>query len=386
VSFAPQRRPPIDPATVRRVLLIRPRYLGDICLTLPALEAVRDACPHAEIGYVVEEESAPLLEGDPRIARLFVVRRQPGASGTLKLVGALRRFAPDLAIDFFCNPRTSTWTWASGARTRVGYPNKGWRSALYTHHARPRTLSAVRFHLASLAALGWPATERVPALHIPHDRRTEALQALAALAHPAGAALAGVRLVGFHPGARWPTRRWAPDRFAALARRMLDERPDTIALITGTRGEQPLVDQIVAALPHDRALAVVGWPLARFVALQSACAAFVCGDTGPVHPAVAAGAPTLGLISRNRPAMFFPYPESHGHRAHYARVECSPCNRDECADLRCLHRLTVDGGWAILSGMLGAPGARAVSLPTGTDASASPHAPPASVPPAATSV
>ena len=41
-----------------------------------------------------------------------------------------------------------------------------------------------------------------------------------------------------------------------------------------------------------------------------------------------------------------------GHRAHYARVECSPCHRDECDDLRCLERLDVDGAWERLSDML----------------------------------
>jgi hypothetical protein len=96
----------------------------------------------------------------------------------------------------------------------------------------------------------------------------------------------------------------------------------------------------------------LGWPLGRFVALQQRCRAFVGGDTGPLHTAVAAGTPTLGLLSRNRPAMFFPYDEAGGHRAYYARVECSPCHRDECDDLRCLKRLTVDSAWRLLEGML----------------------------------
>ena len=78
----------------------------------------------------------------------------------------------------------------------------------------------------------------------------------------------------------------------------------------------------------------------------------MCGDTGPLHTAVAAGTPTLGLLSRNRPAMFFPYPRALGHRAYYARVECSPCHRDTCGDLRCLKRLTVEGAWALLAEML----------------------------------
>jgi ADP-heptose:LPS heptosyltransferase len=337
----------VDPASVGSVLLIRPRFLGDLCLTLPALEAVRAACPRARIGYVVEQESAPLLAGDPRIDELIVVRRNPGIGETFDLVRRMRKRSPDLAIDFFCNPRTAQWTWASGARVRVGYPGKGWRSALYTHHARPRTLSSTEFHLASVAALGWPASNSTPRLHVDSAAKAEADRELARLGVAADA-----RLVGFHPGARWPTRRWYPERLTALARRFVDSDPRGVALITGAASESALVEKIASALPPGQARAITGWPLARFVALQSRCAAFVCGDTGPLHTAVAAGAPTLGLMSRNRPAMFFPYPESDGHRAYYARVECSPCHRDLCDDLRCLKRLTVDGAWEILESML----------------------------------
>jgi ADP-heptose:LPS heptosyltransferase len=340
----------VDPAAVKRVLLVRPRFLGDICLTLPALDAVRSAAPGARVAYLVEREAAPLLEGDPRVDELIATERHAGAGAALALGRRLRRFAPDLAIDFFCNPRTALLTFASGARVRVGYAHKGWRTRLYTHHVEPRTLSATGFHLASLAALGWPAPGGVPRLHIGAAARAAAEAGLAALGVPREA-----RLVGFHPGARWPTRRWEPDRFAALAQRFLASDEGGVALVTGGPDEADLARSVVGRLPARRAFAVTGWPIERFVALQSRCAAFVCGDTGPLHTAVAAGAPTLGLMSRNRPAMFFPYPEAAGHRAYYARAECSPCHRDRCDDLRCLDRLTVEGAWGLLSGMLAAP-------------------------------
>jgi len=340
---------PVDPAAVRHLLVVRPRFLGDVCLTLPLVEALRAACPGARLGYVVERGLAPLLEGDPRFDEVIAVPPRPSAGGTAALVRRLRAFAPDVLVDCFCNPRTAVWAFASGARARVGYPNKGWRSALYTHHARPRTLSATGFHLASLAALGWtvPPSPATPRLRIAEAARGEARAALRALGVPEGATL-----VGFHPGARWPTRRWAPERHAALAARALAARPDAVALFTAGPGEEPTARACAAGLPAGRAFAIEGWPLKRFVALQSLCAAFVCGDTGPLHTAAASGARTLGLMSRNRPAMFFPYPESGGHRAFWARVECSPCHRDTCDDLRCLERLTVEGAWARLGPML----------------------------------
>lgn len=338
------------PDAVRRMLFIRPRFLGDLCLTLPLLEAARTACPGARVAYVAEQGIAPLLAGDPRIDEVIEVAGKPSAGQTLTLVKQLRAFAPDVTFDCFCNPRTAIWTYLSGARARVGYPNKGWRSALYTHHARPRTLSATGFHLASLTALGWPAPETPPT-----PRLTLATSALA----EADAALAALGVspqalkVGFHAGARWPTRRWAPERFRGLAARLLAARPDAVALFTaGGDDEGELARACASGLPPERVRVIERWPLTRFVALQSRCAAFVCGDTGPLHTAVAAGARTLGLMSRNRPSMFFPYPESEGHHAFYARVECSPCHRDVCDDLRCLTRLTEDGAWTLLSAML----------------------------------
>jgi ADP-heptose:LPS heptosyltransferase len=205
----------------------------------------------------------------------------------------------------------------------------------------------VDFHLTSVARLGWPAESGVPRLLWSDARRDEARTALRDAGVPDGA-----RCVGFHPGARWPTRRWPADRWTALARRFLEETPDGFALVTGGPGERALVESVLVGLPSGRAAPVIGWPIGRFVATQSCCVAFIAPDTGPVHTAVAAGVPTLGIFSRNTPAMFFPYPQSGGHRAYYARVECSPCHRDECDDLRCLDRLDVEGAWRLLSGML----------------------------------
>jgi ADP-heptose:LPS heptosyltransferase len=343
------------------MLFIRPRFLGDICLTLPALDAARAACPGARIAYLVERESAPLLEADPRVDELISIARRPSLAETAGLVARLRRFGPNVAFDFFCNPRTALWTRLCGARVRVGYPHKGWRSALYTHHARPRTLSAIGFHLASLSAVGWPAPAGVPRLAIGQAARDDAESRLGELHVPGDA-----RLVGFHPGARWETRRWPAGRFSDLARRFVEADGHGVALVTGGPGEEPLVRAVVETLPAGRSRAITGWPVASFVALQARCAAFVCGDTGPMHTAVAAGTPTLGLISRNRPSMFFPYPEAPGHRAYYARAECSPCHRDECADLRCLTRLTVDGAWERLAGILERAGERLRSVPGGS--------------------
>ena len=328
---------PVPKAAVRKVLVIRPRFVGDLCLTTPVLTRLKEHVPEAQVHYLAEEEAAPLLQGDPRLARLWTVPRKASAMVTARLCAELNREKFDLALDLFCNPRTALWTASTGARWRVGYPNKNLRSAAYNVTVRPTEKSAVLFHLASLEALGWDAPYAPPRIFVTDEEKAAARAALAARGVPASAGL-----IGFHPGARWPTRRWAPEDFAALGRRVLAERPDDFVLVFAGPGEEELASGIVDDVADPRALAVTGTTLREVVALVALCRAMVAGDSGPVHVAASVGTPTVGIFGRNEPERFFPYREEDGHRSVYARVWCSPCHRDECDHLSCLRAISPD--------------------------------------------
>src|SRR5580700_541967 len=57
------------------VLIVRLRSIGDVVLTLPALQALHDWRPDLRIHVLVEPLSAPLLEGHPAIKEVIVVRK-----------------------------------------------------------------------------------------------------------------------------------------------------------------------------------------------------------------------------------------------------------------------------------------------------------------------
>lgn len=320
---------------VRRILVIRPRFVGDICLTLPVVANLARHAPHAEIHYLVEAEAAPLLAEDPRITRVWIASRRGSALEQARLCKALHAARFDVVIDLFCNPRTALWTASTGARWRVGYPNKKLRSAVYNVHARPTDDSAIRFHLASLVALGWPATEETPSLAITESERLAAWNHLNERGVPGGA-----ELVGIHPGARFPTRRWAPEDFASLGRQLLARHPRIWLLVFAGPGEDTLARAIANDVASPRAIAITDVALRRFAALAGVCSAFVGGDSGPIHVSVAAGTPTVGIFGRNDPVNFFPYPAAEGHTVVYARVWCSPCHRDECDHMSCLRAIS----------------------------------------------
>lgn len=336
-----------SPGEIRKVLVIRPRFVGDVCLTLPVVDNLRRLAPQAELHYLVEEEAAPLLADDPRLTRLWVAARRGSTLQTARLLASLRSAKFDLVIDLFCNPRTAVWTAATGARWRVGYPGKKLRSAAYNVPVRTDAVSAIAFHLASLEALGWDPRTEVPALTITAGEKSAAWNHLAERGVPAGA-----ELVGIHPGARHMTRRWQPDDFAALGRTLLRERPRARLLVFAGPGEEELARSIATQVADPRAFAITEVALRRFAALVSLCRAFVGGDSGPIHVSVAAGTPTVGIFGRNAPDTFFPYPESHGHRAVYAKVWCSPCHLDVCDHLSCLRAISPEWVWEVLRATL----------------------------------
>jgi heptosyltransferase I len=88
-----------------KILIIKPSSLGDIVHTLPAVAAIRDGHPDAEITWVVNSEYATLLRGNPDVDHLHIFPRSEFRGfGTpaqlLPWIRKTRRLQPDAAIDF----------------------------------------------------------------------------------------------------------------------------------------------------------------------------------------------------------------------------------------------------------------------------------------------
>jgi ADP-heptose:LPS heptosyltransferase len=329
----PQTLPPL---AVRRVLVIRPRFLGDLCLALPVLDHLARHVPHAAVDILAEEPYAALLDGDPRLHRVLRAHRRSSPARTASLFAALHATEYDVVLDLFCNPRTALWTLATAAPVRVGYAGKGWRSRAYNRHPVHRGASAIAFHLASIEALGWEVDRTAqPRLRLPPAE----IDAARARRIDAGVP-AAARWVAVHPGARWPTRQWPAARYAALVHLALAAHDDVDVLVLAGPGEEDLARTIVAMVNSPRAHVVGGLSVRELAALFAGCVATVAADSGPLHVSVAAGTPTVGIFGRNEPERFFPYATADGHRVAYAGVWCSPCHLDVCPHTSCLRAIT----------------------------------------------
>lgn len=112
-------------------------------------------------------------------------------------------------------------------------------------------------------------------------------------------------VVVLHPGAAYPSRRWPPERFAAVARWAVGRGYRVV--LTGGSDEVALAQAVqrLADLPDASVVAGRTDP-AELAALVASAGLVVCGDTGVAHLATAFGTPSVLLFGPTPPTLWGP--------------------------------------------------------------------------------
>lgn len=380
----------LDGRPVERILVSRLRYLGDVVMSTVVVDALRRGDGALEIGYLCEAAHAPVLDGQPYLARVhgLAARRRGGdararkadaadglrALGTLATVGALRAARYDTAVDLFFNPRSAWLLRLAGVPRRLAGP-AGSRGRLYTHQSdtvgaeagaawsalAPGGLGA---HLSRLAPLvhaesglgfvAWFTREQVPAL--PRlGPRPQAPARVAAQLRAAG--LPGdVPFVVLAQGATWASKRWPSPHWGALAAGLLERWPGSVVALTPP-GEDGAADAGVRPVP-GRLAVLPPVPLPTALDLLATAALVVSVDGGIMHAAVGLGAPTLALFGPTDPRLWFPYAADPRFRVLAERPPCHPCDRHACDAFICLPGLPPAAVLGAASSLLAAHEAR----------------------------
>jgi len=327
-----------------RILLVRLSSLGDVVQCLPALAAVRAAKPDAEIGWLVEDRHAGVLVGHPHVDRLFTFeRRAGGLRAAMKLRRELAAWRPDVAVDLQGNLKSGTLTRLSGAPRRIGLPRGESRESAHVFATETVAAGPPLEHRADRAlrlvgALG--ATGRAPAAPpaIPPEAAARVASELAA----AGVARREFALLVPGTSAFGAFKRWPPERFGALAKRLRAERGRP-SLVAYGPDERALADAVVAASDGAARVAPETRGLGELLALLESAALVVGADSGPVVLAAALGVPTVALFGPKDPAIYAP----RGPRTEIAwkQVYCAPCKLRRCGDPICMTTMETDEAW-----------------------------------------
>ena len=331
-----------SPATM---LVVEYWNLGDVAILVPFLARLRRTFPNARISLLVKAGLASLFEGQG-IADEFIPVRVPWAQhfhrwrkynpfsldwiSFANTIRALRKRRFDWAFAGRMDVRDNFLLWLTGARRRIGYGFAGGGTFL-TDRVLPDLTRPHRSDtwLYLLEAVG--ASPYRPEIHyqLNDSDLSFARSYLADLGVPQNALLIGV-----HPGARIPTRRWGEDRFTQVARRLLKQTDAHILWFSepGTQSQGPALERC-----H-----FVSLDFRPFVAVLSRCRLLVCNDSGPMHLANLLNVPVVAVFGPQKPAWFGPR-GPHDRVVIRPEFSCRPCF-DYCVfdQPYCLRAISVD--------------------------------------------
>ncbi|MFC3495374.1 glycosyltransferase family 9 protein [Glycomyces rhizosphaerae] len=281
----------LDPPTARgTVLVLRARGTGDLLTAVPALRALRKACPHKQIVLAAPERLRPLADLVEAVDRLHPTT----GVGDLQW----RSAAPELAVNLHGQgPDSVRDLLGTGPTELIAYshpelpdvPGPRWRPELHEIDRWCRLLDE-----SGIAADPTDLLLPPPPTPTPH-----------------------VGTVVVHPGAAAAARRWPADRFAWVARQLQDDGHDIA--ITGGADEISLARSVAAAggiAPWRVLAAHTG--LEELAAVIASARLVLCGDTDIAHLATAFGTPSVVLFGPKPPTLWGPPPWRRRHRALWA--------------------------------------------------------------------
>jgi heptosyltransferase-2 len=297
----------------RRILIVRQHnQMGDMVCATPALRAIRETWPAAEIALVTAPVNRGVVEHNPHLDRIITfdrrVWRHPGRMAGF--LGELRGFRADLAFVLSSVSFSVTSAWiaaASGARHIVGNDSRpfGWDISRHLFSLEMPSVPeldrhAVAHSLAPLQAVGVTTSNLLPVV-VPAAAQTTA----------AAAILADLGLApGFwalHPGAGKRQNIWPAAGFAEVVRRAR-LAGHQVLILHGPADAEPLAE-LARLLEPERGpdLQVAPpCPVGVGAALLLLADRFLCNDTGVMHVAGALRVPTVALFGPTDPAFWQP--------------------------------------------------------------------------------
>ena len=325
-----------------KILIVAPNWIGDAVLSLPVVDGCGQLWQEAELTVLARTRVAELFEARESEVRVLEYERGNGPqrlSNLMALGRSLRRERFDLAILLPNSLGSAVMTRLAGVPQRLGYSTDG-RGWLLTQRLedrrKERGLHQVDYYLGLLRSLGASQVDRIPRLQLKEKCIEMGLNLLSDM---------GIDkrelLIGVHPGAAYgETKRWFPERFAAVLERL--HKSGRRFLLLGGTGEEPLAQQISMIMDRPPIDLVGKTTVAEALALVSMCALFLSNDSGLMHVAAALNIPQVALFGSTDPQKTAPL-NNRAVVIHPEHVGCTPCFKRSCPeDLECMKAITVD--------------------------------------------
>jgi heptosyltransferase-2 len=317
-----------------KILIIALPGIGDALLATPMIELLRKAKPDAEIhALVMFAATREMLDHDPCIDHVHFYDFVHGQKrGALAKVNELRKMRFDISINIYPQNRReyNGIAFAINAKKRIAmrYLRRDRQNASWLN--TDIVLEDDRYHCVEenvrlLEPLGirHELNEKtLPSLRLTLDEKH---QAFGRQWYSDQMLDQKKLIIGMHAGTalfkNHIRRRWAPEKYAALAKRLVKEMNAEVLLFGGP--DDVSANEIILRDAGDDVIFVKTKNLLDSVAVMKGCQYFVSNDSSLMHIAGALELPTVAIFGPTNETYVHPWKTRY--EIVQTGIECRPC-------------------------------------------------------------
>ena len=340
-----------------KILVIALSGIGDALLFTPSLVKLSDDFPTAEIEALVMYEGVmDIYEKLPQISavRYFDFLNRSMLNAFIFVLKLRKKY--DVTINIYPSNRQeyNLISWLIGAKTRlaVKYLHKDFANLGFLNNSRiteDDTLHNVEENFLLCEKFTNKKSNQIPPLQL-IIRNNDTEYANEYLRDR----LINEKdlVIGFHPGCsslkNHDKRRWEPEKFIELGKRLIDQFNSKILLFGGGE-EETLKDIILSKINSPNIRSVNTFSLSKTAAVMKRCNLFVTNDSSLMHVAAALKLNVVAIIGPTNKNYIYPWQTNY--KIASLNLDCSPCfyyspKPLQCyrsdVEFKCIKELSVD--------------------------------------------
>lgn len=306
----------------KNILIIQTAFLGDVILTLPIVQALKNNYPDSKIDFLCIPKTSELLKNNPFISEIIIYdKKKSGTKDFLNLINKLKGKKYDLIISPHRSFRTALISYFSNAMKTISF-DKSSLSFLYDIKI-PYTnnIHEIERNLKLLEPLGIVENEIIKPELFPGDEEINRIDKLFIENNISQ----GEKIIIIAPGTVWLTKRFPKEKFARLCD-LLKSINLKIILIGGEE-DKNISNYIYSNSKNKNIINVTGdLSISESAELIKRSSLLITNDSAPLHIANSAGTKVIAIYGATVPSFgFYPYGkndiviETNG-------LSCRPCS------------------------------------------------------------
>jgi heptosyltransferase II len=288
----------IDQTSVKKILVIATKFLGDLVISAPGIGALRKKFPSAKITLLVRNEYENVLVNNPNINRIisfdFGIRDEGFFKRFVEEISfwkKIRKEKFDTVISLQPGDRIAFLAWISGAKYRVA-PRKQSFSFLFNLlvDVEEDSIGYLEYYNNIISAFIQGPINSKPEFFLSVENINWAEEFLRLNSFSKQE-----MIIAIHPGASEPTKIWPSKNYSELIKEILKIDKTKALIIEGPK-EEKIIEEILSEIGNGKVVVYKSEDINKTAALLKRSKLLIANDTGTRHLSVALGTPVIALM------------------------------------------------------------------------------------------